>query len=116
MVDSITELQHALVETSGEERVTNFMAALLAQLRQRHVTILCIRETTPYQTNEPEYVTPSLSVLAENVLALSAQAGEAPHRLLSVLKTRQTPHHSQTRPFRIVVPMGLELVPTAGTS
>ncbi len=45
VIDSIVELERAVEESSGAARVSNYLAALLAALRTRGVTLLALKET-----------------------------------------------------------------------
>jgi circadian clock protein KaiC len=44
VIDSIAELERAVGESSGSARVSNYLAALLAALRTREVTLLALTE------------------------------------------------------------------------
>ena len=46
VIDSIAELERAVLENSGVERASNYLAALLAALRARGVTLLALKEAS----------------------------------------------------------------------
>ena len=111
VIDSILELERAVGESSGEARVPNYMAALLAMLRTRGVTLLAIKETPKIVTTELNFSTDALSVLAENVLLLQqlAYRGQL-HRVLSVLKMRFSNHDHTLREFLITSHGGIRVL------
>jgi circadian clock protein KaiC len=111
VIDSILELERAVGESSGQARVPNYMAALLAVLRIRGVTLLAIKETPKMVTTELDFSTDALSVLAENVLLLQqlAYRGQL-HRVLSVLKMRFSNHDHALREFLITSHGGIRVL------
>jgi circadian clock protein KaiC len=111
VIDSILELERAVGESSGQARVPNYMAALLAALRSRGVTLLAIKETPKMITTELDFSTDALSVLAENVLLLQQLAYRGRlHRVLSVLKMRFSNHDYTLREFLITSPEGIRVL------
>ncbi|MGI8913491.1 MAG: RAD55 family ATPase [Chloroflexota bacterium] len=111
IVDSIAELERAVLEANSGERVANFMAALLAVLRLRGVTMLGIREAARVRAAELDYAVDPVSVLAENVLHLQQMKyrGEL-RRVLSVVKMRFSAYDPAVREFRIVAPEGIRVL------
>ena len=55
VIDSIAELERAIAESSGPERVPNYLATLLAILRERGVTLLVIKETPKSVTSQLDF-------------------------------------------------------------
>jgi circadian clock protein KaiC len=111
VVDSIAELERAVAESSGAERVPNYLAALLAALRTRGVTLLAIKETPKVVTTQLDFSADALAVLAENVL-LSQQLAYRGRlrRVLSVLKMRFSPHDHTLREMLIAPPTGIRIL------
>jgi circadian clock protein KaiC len=103
-------------ESSGAARVSNYLAALLASLRRRGVTLLAIKETPKVVTTQLDLSADTLTVLAENVLLLQqlAYRGQL-HRVLSVLKMRFSSHDYSLREFVIDPPEGVRVL-TPGES
>ncbi len=111
VIDSVLELERAIAESSGQARIPNYMAALLAVLRNRGVTMLVIKETPKLVTTELDFSTDSLSVLAENVVFLQQLAYRGRlHRVLSVLKMRFSHHDYTLREFLIVPNEGIRVL------
>jgi circadian clock protein KaiC len=111
VIDSILELERAVGESSGQARVPNYLAALLAALRTRGVTLLAIKETPKMVTTELDFSTDALAVLAENVLLLQQLAYRGRlHRVLSVLKMRFSDHEYTLREFLITSPEGIRVL------
>jgi circadian clock protein KaiC len=111
VIDSIAELERAVAESSGQARVPNFLAALLAAFRNYGVTLLAIKETSKFVTEQLDFSTDDLSVLAENVLLLQQLAYRGRlHRVLSVLKMRFSSHDYTLREFQITSPEGIHVL------
>ncbi len=111
VIDSIAELERAVVESSGTARVSNYMAALLAAFRTRGITLLAIKETSKVVTTQLDFSADALAILAENVLLLQqlAYRGQL-HRVLSVLKMRFSSHDYSLREFVIEPPEGIHVL------
>ena len=89
VIDSITELERAVQESSGPERLPNFLAALLAALRLRHVTLLVTKEISKGISTHLDFSGNELSILAENVVLVQQLAyGNQLRHVLSVLVMR----------------------------
>lgn len=113
VIDSIIELERAVTERSGKERVPNFLAALLAALRERDVTLLAVKEIAklPSPSAQLDFPASEFSVLAENVLlAQQIAVQNCLHRVFSVLKMRFSAHDYSLREFRITPPAGLHVL------
>jgi circadian clock protein KaiC len=111
VIDSILELERAVGESSGQARVPNYLAALLAILRTHGVTLLAIKETPKIVSTDLDFSTDAFSVLAENVLLLQqlAYRGQL-HRVLSVLKMRFSNYDYTLREFLITSPEGIRVL------
>ena len=111
VIDSIAELERAVEESSGAARVANYLAALLAALRTRGVTLLAIKETSKVVTEQLDFSADTLAVLAENVLLVQQLAYRGRlHRVLSVLKMRFSSHDYTLREFLIAAPEGIRVL------
>jgi circadian clock protein KaiC len=111
VIDSIAELERAVVESSGTARVSNYLAALLAALRTRGVTLLAIKETSKVVTTQLDFSADALAILAENVLLSQQLAYRGRlHRVLSVLKMRFSTHDYSLREFAIDSPEGIRVL------
>jgi circadian clock protein KaiC len=111
VIDSIAELERAVGESSGAARVSNYLAALLAALRTRGVTLLAIKETSKVVTTQLDFSAESLAILAENVLLLQQMAYRGQlHRVLSVLKMRFSSHDYSLREVLIDPPEGIRVL------
>ena len=116
VIDSIAELERAVVESSGAARVSNYLAALLAMLRTHGITLLAIKETSKVVTTELDFSADALAILAENVLLSQQMAYRGRlHRVLSVLKMRFSSHDYSLREFLIEPPEGIRVL-TPGES
>lgn len=116
IVDSVAELERAVVESSGAERVPNYMAVLLAALRARGVTLLALREAPKAVSAHVEVSADSLSVLAENVLHLQEVTfRNEVRRVLTVVKMRFSSFDPTLREFRIAPPDSFKVVEPAET-
>ncbi len=112
IIDSIAELERAIIESSGAARVPNYLAALLAAIRARSVTMLAIKETARMIAAQVDFSADVLSVLAENVLLLQQLLSRGRlHRVLSVLKMRFSAHDYTVREFEITSPQGFRVLP-----
>ena len=111
IIDSIAELERAVTESSGAAQVPNYLAALLAALRARGVTLLAIKETAKVVAAAVDFSADELSVLAENVIFLQQLAyHNRLHRILSVLKMRFSAHDHSLREFTIAAPEGIRVL------
>jgi circadian clock protein KaiC len=114
VIDSIAELERAVVKSSGKERLPDFLAALLAAVRQAGVTLLAIKETSKAITTELDFSAEALEVLTENLLLMQQVVWQGHlHRLFMVLKTRFAPRDPALREVRITAPKGLEVLSPA---
>jgi circadian clock protein KaiC len=98
-IDGLTAFRSGAVDPS---RVGNFFSALSNELRVRGVT-------TVYSFEVPNILGPAVNVplddassLAENMILLRyVERGSSLHRLLSILKARDTGFHSSLHEYRI---------------
>ena len=111
VVDSIAEIEQAIVRGLDPERLNDYLAALLSALRKRNVTPLLVRETDKALAPTLDVSADALSILAENMLLLQQvpDGGEL-HRLISVIKMRFSGHDTALREFRISAPAGLQVL------
>lgn len=111
VIDSIAELEHAIVRSGERERVSDFLAALLIAVRTRGVTALLIREHQKTIASASDLWAGPISILAENVLLLQQLEYRSKlHRVLSVVKMRFSGHDTQVHEFAIRPPAGIELL------
>lgn len=111
VIDSIAELERAVVESSGAERISNYLAALLAVFRSYGVTLLAIKETSKMVATSLDFSADPLSILAENVLlAQQVISQDQLHRVISVVKMRFSSHEHSLREFIIAPPDGLRVL------
>jgi len=111
VIDSIAELERAVLENNGAERTSNFLAALLAALRVRGVTLLVIKEASKGVATQLDFSVDALGVLAENVLLLQQQAYRGKlHRILSIPKMRFSIHDYRLREFVVTSPEGIRVL------
>ena len=111
VIDSILELERAVVEADGPGRLANYTAALLEALWQRRVTALALRETHSLVANELLLPADPFSMLSENVVLLQqVRLESALHRVLSVVKTRFSAHDPTLREFTIQPSAGIRVL------
>lgn len=111
VIDSIAELERAVLENNGAERTSNFLAALLAALRARGVTLLVIKEASKGVATQLDFAVDALGILAENVLLLQQQAYRSKlHRILSIPKMRFSTHDYRLREFVVTSPEGIRVL------
>lgn len=98
-MDSITELEHAMVD---ERRRRGFMFALARIMRQRRVTALVTKEVAQVVGPELDFSETPLAMLAENLILMRYVEfrGEL-YRVLSVLKMRDSEHDHSIRQYEI---------------
>ena len=112
IIDSIAEIEQAILRSIDPERLEDYLAALLSAVRSRGVTALFIRETDKALTSQLDISSDALSILAENVMLLQQIPFDgALHRIMSILKLRFSDHDNSLREFRISAPTGLEVLP-----
>jgi circadian clock protein KaiC len=119
VVDSIAELERAVADHMigiTPARVPDYLAALLAALRQRHVTALFIRES-PGTTRPPfDFSAESSAILAENVLtAQQVTVKGRLHRFIAIPKMRFSVHAHSVREYVIIAPEGIRILPREAT-
>ena len=102
VIDSVLELVRAVGEAAHRERIHNYLAALLAALRQRGVTTLFVTETSAASAPGLDLTARSISILAENVLQLQqVRCRRQLRRVVSVLKMRFSDYDVTAREFLI---------------
>ena len=111
IIDSIAELERAILRSSDPDRLEDYLAALLLALRARNITSLLIKETDRSVAASLDFSADALSILAESVILLQQVAFDAKmHRILSILKLRFSAHDENLREFHITAPSGLEVM------
>lgn len=98
------------------ERFTNFSTALLNELRARGVTTVATWEVPRLFGGSVEAPMPEISSIVENLLLLRfAEVGARVHRLLAILKVRDSAYDPRIREFRITG-HGIDLAPTVDSA
>ncbi|GAC1455258.1 MAG: circadian clock protein KaiC [Ktedonobacterales bacterium] len=111
IVDSIGELERALLRSGDRGRLDDYLAALVEVLRDRQVTTLFTKEISQVTHQKLDFSAEPISVMAENVLLTQQIDHRASlHRVLSVLKMRFSEHDSTLREFTIVAPHGIRVL------
>ncbi len=112
VIDGVTALEQALQRAGEAERLEEWLTALLIALQQRGVTAVMTRETPQLLAATLDLPADPLAVLADNLL-LCQQVSfqEQLSRVLVVLKMRYSAFEREGREFRVVAPIGLEVLP-----
>jgi circadian clock protein KaiC len=111
VIDSVLELERSIRQTSGAERIPDFMASLLAILREHGVTLLTVKETQHSLSTQPDFSADPLAVLAENVILLQHLVHRNQlRRVLSILKMRFSSHDHSLREFQVIPPQGIRVL------
>lgn len=111
VIDSIAELEHAIIRWGDARRISDYMAALIEVLRSRDVTALVIKEHPTTIASSLDLSAGPISVMAENVLLLQQLDYNARlRRVLSVVKMRSSPHDTLLREFVITPRSGIRMV------
>ena len=115
VVDSITELERAAMESGDPRRVENYLAALMEALHRRNVTALFIREI-PSSGLHPDFSSEPVAILAENMLVLRQEERQGRlHRTLLVQKMRFSAYDATiVREFTIHAPEGIRVQEDVG--
>ena len=93
-------------------RLPIFLAALLNELRARGVTTLCSAETSTLIGLDVTVPVPAFSSVVENIILLRfVEPRSRLHRLVSILKTRESDYDATIREFRIT-PQGIVVAET----
>jgi len=111
VIDSIAEVEQAILRSQDPGRMEDYFGALLVALRARQITTLLIKETDKAIGTNFEFAADRLSMLAENVILLQqiAYAGHL-HRILSILKLRFSAHETALSEVRIRAPEGIQVM------
>lgn len=111
IIDSVAELERAVLRGPDPQRLEDYLAALLQLMRHRKVTALLLKESDKVVAASLELSADALSVLAENVILLQhiPYMGRL-HRILSIPKLRFSDHDSAIREFRIHSPEGIQVL------
>lgn len=99
VLDGLAELEQSIME--GERRRA-FLASLALRLRQLGVTSLFTREVSKVVGTELDFSDSPVAMLAENVLLLRfVELHGRLHRILSILKMRDSKYDSTVREFEV---------------
>jgi circadian clock protein KaiC len=99
VIDGLTSLEEAI---DDPERRRNFLAALALRLRQEGVTSLFTREVPKIAGTELDFSDAPIAILGENLLLLRyVELRGRIHRILSVLKMRDSKYDNELREFEI---------------
>ena len=110
LVDSLSEVDRLLQVTP--QRVPAFLAAFTGALRPRNVTSLFTAETRTLVSAAVDIPIPALSATMENVILLRyVELRSHIHRLISVIKVRESDYDSSIREFSIT-DRGMEVATT----
>ncbi|MGZ3582802.1 MAG: RAD55 family ATPase [Ktedonobacterales bacterium] len=111
VIDSVAEIERAILRGTDPDRLEDYLAALLQALQSRNVTTFMVKETQRIGAATLDFSVDPLSVFAENVLLMQQVPYRgALHRVLSMLKVRYTAHDMALREFEIVVPDGIHVL------
>jgi circadian clock protein KaiC len=117
VIDSIAVVERSVRESSGPQRVQNYLSALVTALQSRRVTALFTKETGPLVGAALELETDLSSGVADNLILLQAVIyREQYYRVLSVLKMRYSAHDLTLREFTITSPAGIEVRPAVDSA
>jgi circadian clock protein KaiC len=99
VIDGVGELEHGVLDRT---RVRDFLEALIVFLRDAGVTAIFIREIAKIAGPELDLSDTPISVTAENMIFLRhVEVRGHLHRVLSVLKMRESGYDSNVREFEI---------------
>ncbi|MFY2558171.1 RAD55 family ATPase [Corallococcus terminator] len=99
VLDGLAELEHSIME-SGRRRA--FLSSLALRLRQLGVTSLFTREVSKVVGTELDFSDSPVAILAENILLLRfVELHGRLHRILSILKMRDSKYDSTLREFEV---------------
>lgn len=108
LIDGLDGFRRA---TQNPERIPNFFTALANELRVRGVTTMYTVETPSFVGPNVEAPLTGVSALVENLIFTRfVELNADLHRLVSVLKVRDTEYDSHVYEFHIT-PRGIELAP-----
>jgi len=111
VVDSVAEIERAILRSADPARLDDYLAALLSAVRSRQVTALFIRQAGRALTAPRDLGVDALSTLADGAIALQQIMLEGElRRYASVLKLRYSDHDKAPRELRITTPAGLQML------
>lgn len=106
VVDSLVDLERAVIAVSGPERVVDYLSALGVALRDRQVSALFIKESRGTRSDATDV--DALGPRIDNLLALTQDESSGNlQRDLLIVKTRFTAHDGAHHHFVIQAPDGL---------
>jgi circadian clock protein KaiC len=119
IIDSIAELERALADHntgSTPGRIPDYLAALLAALRQRGVTALFVKESNGAAAIPFDFSADSSAILAENVLVTRQVTIKGRlHSFIAIPKMRFSAHEHSVREYVIMAPEGIRVLPRTAT-
>lgn len=99
VIDSLPDLLGGLVD---EDRRLSFLMSLMAYARNAGVTACCIQEITGVAATEPHLQAIGYAAYADNIVLLRHLEFRAElHRIISILKMRNSDHDRAIREFTI---------------
>ncbi|CAA9545511.1 MAG: Circadian clock protein KaiC [uncultured Thermomicrobiales bacterium] len=105
-LDAVTDLQRL---ASFADRLPAFLAALTAELRARDVTSLLAAEFNTLLGDDLDVPVPAVASTAENVVLLRyVELRSQLHRLISILKVRESDYDTSIREF-LITPDGIDV-------
>lgn len=111
VVDSIGAVEESFLQSGAQERLTPYLAAVLAALNARQITALFVKETPKVLTPTLDFSADPLAILAENVVLTQQLVIQGRlRRVLTVVKQRFSDHSSVVQEFRIHAPEGIDLL------
>jgi circadian clock protein KaiC len=109
VVDSVADLERAVLRSADPQRLEDYLVVLLHALRSRDAMVLFVLETERAGIAVLDRSGDVLAVLAENVLLLRrVPYGGHLQRVASVLQLRYTDHDTSLRVCHFVAPQGFE--------
>ena len=109
LIEALTDLERVMVVP---DRIYGFLTALTSEMRARGITTLLSAEIPAVVGGPPALPQPALSASIENAILLRyVELQSQLHRLLSIVKTRESAHDTSIREFTITE-HGLEVAAT----
>lgn len=99
VIDSINDLEHTLMD---QPRLRDLLAAFIIELRRLGITSLFVKEVPKLAGTELDFSDTPTSMVAENLLFLRhVELRSRLHRIISVLKMRDSGYDGSLREFEI---------------
>ena len=111
VVDSVAEIERAVLATGDPQRLDDYLAALSEVLRGREVTSLFTKELRQTIAADIDFAEEPLAVFTENIVLLRQVAHRGRlRRVLAVLKMSFSDHDNTLREFVIGPPAGIRVL------